>query len=82
MQMNGIINSNAENNERILSYPIILAAKKGEPEAMILVFLHEVTWQAYLHVSSVMNTEILIGASIKIYANAYELFKKIRNPSN
>lgn len=41
--MNGIINSNAENNERILSYPIILAAKKGEPEAMILVFLHEVT---------------------------------------
>ena len=38
--MNGVINSNTENNERILSYPIILAAKKGELETMILVVLH------------------------------------------
>lgn len=39
--MNGVINSNVENNERgLLPYPIILAANKGEPEAMKVVFLH------------------------------------------
>ncbi|GIN96933.1 transcriptional regulator [Siminovitchia terrae] len=39
--MNGIINSNIENNERgLLPYPIILAANKGEPEAMKVVVLH------------------------------------------
>ncbi|WP_455429202.1 hypothetical protein [Gracilibacillus thailandensis] len=33
--MNGVINSNVGNNERgLLPYPIILAANKGEPEAM------------------------------------------------
>ncbi len=39
--MNGMINSNVENNERgLLPYPIILAANKGEPEAMKVVVLH------------------------------------------
>ncbi|MFD1452602.1 helix-turn-helix domain-containing protein [Oceanobacillus sojae] len=39
--MNGMINSNIENNERgLLPYPIILAANKGEPEAMKVVVLH------------------------------------------
>ena len=39
--MNGMINSNFENNERgLLPYPIILAANKGEPEAMKVVVLH------------------------------------------
>ena len=39
--MNGMINSNVEKNERgLLPYPIILAANKGEPEAMKVVILH------------------------------------------
>jgi len=39
--MTGMINSNTENNERgLLPYPIILAANKGEPEAMKVVVLH------------------------------------------
>ena len=39
--MNGVINSNVENKERgLLPYPIILAANKGEPEAMKVVVLH------------------------------------------
>ncbi|MEK4303721.1 helix-turn-helix domain-containing protein [Oceanobacillus sp. FSL K6-0251] len=39
--MNGMINSNVENNERgLLPYPIILAANKGELEAMKVVILH------------------------------------------
>lgn len=39
--MNGVINSNVENNERgLLPYPIILAANKGEPEAIEVVVLH------------------------------------------
>ncbi len=39
--MNGMINSNIENNERgLLPYLIILAANKGEPEAMKVVVLH------------------------------------------
>ncbi|PAD58669.1 transcriptional regulator [Bacillus sonorensis] len=39
--MNGMINTNTENNERgLLPYPIILAANKGEPEAMKVVVLH------------------------------------------
>jgi hypothetical protein len=41
MQMNGMINSNVENNARgLLPYPIIIAANKGEPEAMKVVVLH------------------------------------------
>jgi len=39
--VNGMINSNVEKNERgLLPYPIILAANKGEPEAMKVVILH------------------------------------------
>lgn len=39
--MNRMINSNVENNERgLLPYPIIIAANKGEPEAMKVVVLH------------------------------------------
>ena len=39
--MTGIINSNTENNEHgLLPYPIILAANKGEPDAMKVVILH------------------------------------------
>ena len=39
--MNGMINSNTENNERgLLLYPIILAANKSEPEAMKVVVQH------------------------------------------
>ena len=39
--MNGMINSNTENNERgLLPHPIILAANKGEAEAMKVVVLH------------------------------------------
>lgn len=39
--MNGMINSNTENNERgLLPYPIILAANKGETEAMKIVIQH------------------------------------------
>jgi len=39
--MNGMIKSNTKNNERgLLPYPIILAANKGEPEAMKVVVLH------------------------------------------
>ncbi len=41
MQMNGMINTNTERNERgLLPYPIILAANKGELEAMKVVVLH------------------------------------------
>lgn len=39
--MNGMINSNTENNERgLLPYPIISAANKGDPEAIKVVVLH------------------------------------------
>ncbi|MDQ0273571.1 helix-turn-helix domain-containing protein [Cytobacillus purgationiresistens] len=39
--MNGMINSKVGNNERgLLPYPIILAANKGEPEAMDVVVQH------------------------------------------
>lgn len=39
--MTGMIDANTENNERgLLPYPIILAANKGEPEAMKYVILH------------------------------------------
>ncbi len=39
--MNGMINTNTEINERgFLPYPIILAANKGELEAMKVVVLH------------------------------------------
>ena len=41
MQMNGMINTNTEINERgFLPFPIILAANKGELEAMKVVVLH------------------------------------------
>lgn len=39
--MNEMINSNMESNERgLLPYPIIIAANKGESEAMKIVVLH------------------------------------------
>ncbi|GIN93663.1 transcriptional regulator [Siminovitchia terrae] len=39
--MNGLINTNIENNERgLLPYPIIFAANKGEPDAMKIVVQH------------------------------------------
>lgn len=39
--MNGMIDSNTKNNEQgLLLYPIILAANKGDPEAMKAVILH------------------------------------------
>ncbi|WP_033827877.1 helix-turn-helix domain-containing protein [Bacillus andreraoultii] len=39
--MNGMINYNVENSEcGLLPYPIILAANKGDPEAMKVVVLH------------------------------------------
>ncbi|MED3735715.1 helix-turn-helix domain-containing protein [Virgibacillus pantothenticus] len=39
--MTGMIDANTKNNERgLLPYPIILAANKGEPEAMKVVVLH------------------------------------------
>ena len=39
--MTGMIDANTKDNERgLLSYPIILAANKGEPEAMKYVILH------------------------------------------
>jgi hypothetical protein len=39
--MTGMIDANTKDNERgLLPYPIILAANKGEPEAMKYVILH------------------------------------------
>ncbi|MEJ8777181.1 helix-turn-helix domain-containing protein [Pseudogracilibacillus sp. ICA-222130] len=39
--MTGMIDANTKDNERgLLPYPIILAANKGEPEAMKVVILH------------------------------------------
>ncbi|MBZ9535587.1 helix-turn-helix domain-containing protein [Cytobacillus oceanisediminis] len=39
--MNGMIDSNTKNNEQgLLPYPIIIAANKGDPEAMKVVILH------------------------------------------
>ncbi len=39
--MTGMIDANTKNNERgLLPYPIILAANKGEAEAMKVVVLH------------------------------------------
>ena len=39
--MTGMIDANTKDNERgLLPYPIILAANKGEPEAMEVVVLH------------------------------------------
>lgn len=39
--MTGMIDANTKDNERgLLPYPIILAANKGDPEAMKYVFLH------------------------------------------
>ena len=39
--MTGMIDASTKDNERgLLPYPIILAANKGEPEAMKLVVLH------------------------------------------
>ncbi|GIP64569.1 transcriptional regulator [Virgibacillus pantothenticus] len=39
--MTGMIDANTKNNERgLLPYPIILAANKGEREAMKYVILH------------------------------------------
>ena len=47
--MNGMINSNTDNNERgLLPYPIILAANKGEPEAMQIVVQHYGSYMASL----------------------------------
>ncbi|WP_033827874.1 helix-turn-helix domain-containing protein [Bacillus andreraoultii] len=47
--MNGMINSNTENNERgLLPYPIILAANKGEAEAMKIVIQHYGNYTASL----------------------------------
>lgn len=49
MQVNGMINSNTDNNERgLLPYPIILAANKGEPEAMKMVVQHYGSYMASL----------------------------------
>ncbi|API94069.1 helix-turn-helix domain-containing protein [Virgibacillus pantothenticus] len=39
--MTGMIDANTKDNERgLLPYPIIIAASKGEPEAMKVVVLH------------------------------------------
>lgn len=47
--MNGMINTNIENNERgLLPYPIILAANKGEAEAMKVVIQHYESYMASL----------------------------------
>ncbi|GAB2562193.1 helix-turn-helix domain-containing protein [Gracilibacillus alcaliphilus] len=47
--MNGMINSNTENDERgLMPYPIILAANKGEPEAMKVVILHYASYMTSL----------------------------------
>jgi len=48
-----MINSNVENNERgLLPYPIILAANKGEPEAMEVVIQH---YESYMNSLSMRN---------------------------
>lgn len=58
--MTGMIDSNTENNERgLLPYPIILAANKGDPEAMKIVVLHYGSYMTSLsmrklHVESVV----------------------------
>ncbi|ASF27930.1 transcriptional regulator [Bacillus amyloliquefaciens] len=47
--MNGMANTNTENNEcGLLPYPIILAANKGEPEAMKIVVQHYGSYVASL----------------------------------
>ncbi len=39
--MTGMIDANTKDNERgLLPYPIILAANKGDPEAMKYIILH------------------------------------------
>lgn len=54
--MNGIINSNTENNERgLLPYPIILAANKGEAEAIKVVVLHYESYMTSLSMSKLRD---------------------------
>ncbi len=47
--MTGMIDANTKDKERgLLPYPIILAANKGEPEAMKYVILHYGSYMASL----------------------------------
>ncbi len=47
--MTGMIDANTKDNERgLLPYPIILAANKGDPEAMKYVILHYGSYMASL----------------------------------
>ena len=57
--MNGMINSNIENNERgLLPYPIILAANKGEPEAMKVVVLHYGSYMTNLSMRKLRDEQV------------------------
>ncbi|WP_441375523.1 helix-turn-helix domain-containing protein [Virgibacillus pantothenticus] len=62
--MNGMINTNTENNEQgLLPYLIILAANKDEPEAMKIVVQYYGSYMASLSMHKLaMNVEIPIGA--------------------
>jgi len=56
--MNGMINSNTESNERgLLPHPIILAANKGEAEAMRVVVLHYGSYMASLSMRKLCNEQ-------------------------
>ncbi|MDQ0273742.1 helix-turn-helix domain-containing protein [Cytobacillus purgationiresistens] len=54
--MNGMINSNTENNERgLLPHLIILAANKGEAEAMKVVVLHYESYMTSLSMCKIRD---------------------------
>lgn len=57
--MNGIVNSNVENNERgLLPYAIIIAANKGETEAMKLVVLHYGSYMTSLSMRKLRDEQV------------------------
>ncbi|WP_144463787.1 helix-turn-helix domain-containing protein, partial [Siminovitchia fortis] len=56
--MNGMINTNTERNERgLLPYPIILAANKGELEAMKVVVLHYRSYMTSLSICKLRDEQ-------------------------
>ncbi|MBO1005064.1 MULTISPECIES: helix-turn-helix domain-containing protein [Bacillaceae] len=54
--MTGMIDANTKDNERgLLPYPIILAANKGDPEAMKYVIFHYGSYMAILSMRKIYN---------------------------
>ncbi|WP_444541737.1 helix-turn-helix domain-containing protein [Amphibacillus sediminis] len=71
--MNEMSNTNTENNERgLLPYPIIIAANKGEPEAMKIVVQHYGSYMTSLSMRKLRDEHgNTYWAQMKMYLTAY-----------